>query len=79
MRPANTESSLRRDHSTFDSELSGAVLNLQLFRRIMKWLKPYRVTLLISLMLILIALLSHRNNGNHDFQSSGGLYYRWRC
>ena len=55
MRPANTESSFRRDHSTFDSELSGAVLNLQLFRRIMKWLKPYRVTLLISLMLILIA------------------------
>ena len=55
MRPAKTESSLRRDHSTFDSELSGAVLNLQLFRRIMKWLKPYRVTLLISLMLILIA------------------------
>ena len=55
MRPAKTESSLRRDHSTFDSELSGAVLNLQLFRRIMKWLKPYWVTLLISLMLILIA------------------------
>ena len=44
-----------RDHSTFDSELSGAVLNLQLFGRIMYWLQPYRIMLFISLILILIA------------------------
>ena len=55
MRRANDSGSLRRDHSTFDSELSGAVLNLQLFSRIMYWLKPYRIMLFISLILILIA------------------------
>ena len=48
-------SSPNRDHSTFDSELSGAVLNLQLFGRIMYWLQPYRIMLFISLILILIA------------------------
>jgi len=44
-----------RDHSMFDAELSGAVLNLQLFVRIMRWLRPYRISLYISAILILIA------------------------
>ncbi len=39
----------------FDAELSGAVLNLQLFVRILKWMKPYRLTLLVSAILILLA------------------------
>ena len=39
----------------FDAELSGAVLNLQLFVRIMRWLRPYRISLYISAILILIA------------------------
>lgn len=43
----------RRDHAMFDAELSGAVLNLQLFGRILRWLKPYRLTLLFSAILIL--------------------------
>ena len=55
MRVANDSSSLRRDHSAFDSELSGAVLNIQLFVRIMHWLKPYKIMLFISLILVLIA------------------------
>ncbi len=45
----------KRDYSTFDSELSGAVLNLHLFGRIMHWLNPYRLVLFFSLVLILIA------------------------
>ncbi len=48
-------SEVRRDHSMFDAELSGAILNLQLFVRILKWLKPYRVTLAVSACLILIS------------------------
>jgi len=44
-----------RDHSMFDSELSGAVLNMHLFGRIMHWMHPYRIMLFISLVLILIA------------------------
>ncbi len=45
----------RADHAMFDSELSGGVLNLHLFGRLMKWLVPYRVMLAISCVLILIA------------------------
>ena len=39
----------------FDAELSGAVLNLHLFGRIMKWLKPYRLSLIVSTVLVLIS------------------------
>ncbi len=39
----------------FDAELSGGVLNLQLFGRLMHWLIPYRLTLLLSSILILVA------------------------
>ena len=45
----------KRDYSSFDSELSGAVLNLHLFGRIMYWLNPYRLVLFVSVILILIA------------------------
>jgi ATP-binding cassette subfamily B protein len=38
----------------FDAELSGAVLNMHLLGRILKWLKPYRITLFFSAVLILI-------------------------
>ncbi|MFU8815148.1 MAG: ABC transporter transmembrane domain-containing protein, partial [Pseudomonadales bacterium] len=44
-----------RDHAMFDAELSGAVLNLGLLRRLLHWLKPYRATLAVSAVLILIA------------------------
>jgi len=43
-----------RDHAMFDAELSGAVLNLQLLNRIMRWLRPYKLRLLVSAILILI-------------------------
>ena len=44
-----------RDHAMFDAELSGAVLNLGLLRRLLRWLKPYRLTLAVSAVLILVA------------------------
>lgn len=45
----------RRDYSMFDAELSGSVLNLKLLRRLLRWLKPYRLTFGISAVLVLIA------------------------
>ena len=45
----------RRDYSMFDAELSGAVLNLSLLRRLLRWMKPYRVTFLVSAVLIILA------------------------
>lgn len=44
-----------RDHSLFDAELSGAVLNMHLLGRLMHWLEPYRFSLFVSTILILIA------------------------
>ncbi len=46
------------DHSLFEAELSGSVLNLHLLGRIMRWLHPYRLSLLVSAFLILIASCS---------------------
>ena len=39
----------------FDADLTGAVLNMQLLRRLLKWMKPYRSTFLGSVVLILVA------------------------
>jgi ATP-binding cassette subfamily B protein len=39
----------------FDAELSGAVLNLSLLRRLLGWMKPYRLTFAVSAVLILFA------------------------
>jgi len=44
-----------RDHSLFDAELSGAVLNMHLLGRLVRWLKPYRLGLIVSTALVLIA------------------------
>ena len=44
-----------RDHAMFDAELSGAVLNMRLLGRLMQWLKPYRRSLIVSTLLVLLA------------------------
>jgi ATP-binding cassette subfamily B protein len=44
-----------RDYAMFDADISGAVLNLQLLRRLLKWLAPYKVSLAVSTVLVLIA------------------------
>ncbi|MDE0758302.1 MAG: ABC transporter ATP-binding protein, partial [Pseudomonadales bacterium] len=51
----NTKPGKERDHAMFDAELSGAVLNFHLLKRIVSWLKPYRIRLLVSGVLVLIA------------------------
>ena len=51
----NKVTSNSRDHSMFDAELSGAVLNLHLFGRLVRWLKPYRLMLILSTVLVLVA------------------------
>jgi ATP-binding cassette subfamily B protein len=45
----------KRDYGMFDAELSGNVLNMQLLGRIWRWLKPYKLSLLLSSVLVLIA------------------------
>jgi ATP-binding cassette subfamily B protein len=45
----------KRDYALFEAELSGAVLNLALLRRLLRWLRPYRTTLAASAVLILVA------------------------
>ena len=44
-----------RDYAMFDADISGAVLNLQLLRRLLKWLAPYKVSLAVGTVLVLIA------------------------
>ena len=51
----NNVTSNSRDHSLFDAELSGAVLNMHLLGRLVLWLKPYRFMLVLSTVLVLIA------------------------
>ena len=50
-----TRTQPRRDHSLFDADLSGAVLNTHLLRRLLAWMKPYRMTFAVSGLLILAA------------------------
>jgi len=44
-----------RDYSLFESDLSGAVLNMHLLGRLLKWLKPYKASLVVSSVLVLIS------------------------
>ncbi|MXX30454.1 MAG: ABC transporter ATP-binding protein [Gammaproteobacteria bacterium] len=50
-----TAASVKRDYAMFDADLSGKALNLSLLRRLLRWLKPYRVTFALSGVLVLIA------------------------
>ena len=47
-------SEVKRNHAMFDAELSGNVLNMQLLGRIGKWLLPYKLSLLLSSVLVLV-------------------------
>ncbi|MEL7184937.1 MAG: ABC transporter ATP-binding protein [Pseudomonadota bacterium] len=47
--------SKQRNYSLFDADLSGAVLNMHLLGRLLKWLRPYRNSLIVSTVLVLIA------------------------
>ena len=47
--------SAKRDYAIFEADISGAVLNMQLLRRLLRWLAPYKVQLLLSTVLVLLA------------------------
>jgi len=51
---AGAEVQATRDHSMFDAELSGAVLNLSLLGRILGWMKPYKYMFALSAVLVLL-------------------------
>ena len=56
-----------RDYSAFDAELTHKALNVNMFVRLLAWLKPYRFTLSLSIVLTLasaaIAVLQPIVNG----------------
>ena len=45
----------QRDYSLFEADLSGAVLNMHLLGRLLKWFRPYRRLLGVSTILVLFA------------------------
>ena len=44
-----------RNYSAFDNELTHQALNLHLFGRLLGWMRPYRITVLVSIVLVIIA------------------------
>ncbi|MEJ6515654.1 MAG: ABC transporter ATP-binding protein [Pseudomonadales bacterium] len=52
--PQKNQGDKARNYGMFDAELSGAVLNLQLLRRLFKWLSPYKWQLFASGLLVLL-------------------------
>ena len=46
---------VKRDYAIFEADISGAVLNMQLLRRLLRWLAPYKLQLLFSTVLVLLA------------------------
>lgn len=46
---------VKRDYALFEADISGAVLNMQLLRRLLRWLAPYKLQLLLSTVLVLLA------------------------
>ena len=43
-----------RDYSAFDVELTQQALNIRLFGRLLIWMRPYRITLGVSIALVLL-------------------------
>jgi ATP-binding cassette subfamily B protein len=53
--PVPQSSPPQRDYSAFDADLTGQAFNFQLFARLLRWLRPYRLTVAFSLLFILLA------------------------
>ncbi len=45
----------QRDYKMFEADLSGSVLNMHLLGRLLHWLKPYKLMLFLSSILVLVA------------------------
>jgi ATP-binding cassette, subfamily B, multidrug efflux pump len=50
-----SDASTGRNYSAFDSELTHQALNFQLFLRLLTWMRPYRITLFVSIFLVITA------------------------
>ncbi|MCP4756224.1 MAG: ABC transporter ATP-binding protein [Proteobacteria bacterium] len=53
--PKDLNSEEGRDYSIFDAELSGQVLNMRLLGRLFGWLRPYRPTVFLGAVLVLMS------------------------
>ena len=51
----NPVEEVERDYSVFDEELSGQVLNFQLLKRLLGWLRPYRLRVVFGIVTILVS------------------------
>ena len=51
----NVKSQNSREYSAFEADLSGAILNTRLLLRLLNWLKPYWLTLTVSILLVCIS------------------------
>jgi len=52
---AQNTGTMQRDYSAFDAELTHKALNVNMFIRLLGWLKPYKFTLSISIVMTLLA------------------------
>ncbi len=57
MNGSATRTQPARNYSAFDAELTHQALNTRLFMRFLKWAKPYRLTLIASAVLVVVASL----------------------
>ena len=53
MRSSSTTAQAKQNYSAFDAQLTHQALNVRMFWRLMRWTKPYSLTLLSSVVLIL--------------------------
>jgi|TARA_B100000315_G_scaffold78674_1_gene72056 ATP-binding cassette subfamily B protein len=53
--PVPQSSPPKRDYSAFDADLTGQAFNFQLFARLLRWLRQYRLTVAASLLFVLMA------------------------
>ena len=54
MNGAATRAQPAHNYSAFDAELTHKALNMRLFMRMLKWAKPYRLTLIASAVLVIV-------------------------
>ena len=50
-----SESVETKNYSAFDAELTHQALNMRLFVRLLRWMRPYRITLVVSITLVVLA------------------------
>ena len=55
MNGAAKQTEVARNYSAFDAELTHQALNVRLFMRLLKWAKPYRITLIASALLVIVS------------------------